>query len=147
MLFLKEQNDQKVYVALNLEDRDYDLCFGTDMPNLVDIISGSKVNVENGNAYIKMPPFSSMIIVGDAFLNKEPEPIKESVPQETEIRPGARYRHYKGGEYELVSLAKHSETLEELVIYRSVDTGELWARPKSLFIGMVDGKPRFTILD
>ena len=39
------------------------------------------------------------------------------------------YRHYKGSLYELVDVARHSETLEELVIYRNVLTGEYWARP------------------
>ena len=39
------------------------------------------------------------------------------------------YKHYKGGVYELVDVARHSETLEELVIYRNVDTNEYWARP------------------
>ena len=39
------------------------------------------------------------------------------------------YKHYKGGVYELVDVARHSETLEKLVIYRNVTTGEYWARP------------------
>ena len=39
------------------------------------------------------------------------------------------FRHYKGSLYELVDVARHSETLEELVIYRNVSTGEYWARP------------------
>ncbi len=147
MLFLKELNDQRVYVALNLEDRDYDLCFGTDKPALVDIISGNNVNVENGNAYIKMPPFSSMIIVDDNFLNQEPEVVEEETPKETEIKIGGKYRHYKGGEYEIVSVAKHSETLEELVIYKPVNGDELWARPKTIFVGIVDGKPRFEMIE
>lgn len=146
MLFLKELNGQQVYVALNLEDRDFDLSFGTDRPALVDVLSGNRVNVENGNAYIKMPLFSSMIIVEDAIVNKEPEPIHEEKPTETEIVIGGKYRHYKGGEYELVSIVKHSETLEELVIYKSLSTGEMWARPKSLFVGLVDGQPRYTLL-
>lgn len=144
MLFLKELNEQQVFVALNLEDRDYDLCFNTNRTALVDALSGQRVNVENGNAYIKMPPFSSMIIVEDALLNAEPEPEKEIIPAETEIVIGGKYRHYKGGEYEVVSVAKHSETLEELVIYKSLSNGELWARPKSLFVGIADGQPRFT---
>ena len=146
MLFLKELNGQQVYVALNLEDRDFDLSFGTDRPALVDVLSGNRVNVENGNAYIKMPPFSSMIIVEDAIVNEEPEPVHEEKPTETEIVIGGKYRHYKGGEYELVSIVKHSETLEELVIYKSLSTGEMWARPKSLFVGLVDGQPRYTLL-
>lgn len=146
MLFLKEQNGQNVYVALNLEDRDYDLCFGTDKQGLVDLISGNVVNVENGNAYIKMPPFSSMIIVDDNLLNEQPEPEVVEVPAETEIVIGGKYRHYKGNEYELISVVKHSETLEELVIYKSLSTGEMWARPKTLFVGQVDGIPRFTLI-
>ncbi len=64
-----------------------------------------------------------------------------------EVKPG-RYRHYKGNEYEVIGIAKHSETLEEMVVYRAL-YGEhlLWVRPKAMFSEMVevDGKkvPRF----
>lgn len=49
------------------------------------------------------------------------------------IHPG-RYRHYKGNEYTVVGTARHSETLEELVVYRQ-EYGEhgLWVRPKQMF--------------
>ena len=54
-----------------------------------------------------------------------------------------KYRHYKGNEYEVIGVAKHSETLEELVFYRALygDHG-LWVRPLKMFIEMVeiDGK-------
>ena len=59
-----------------------------------------------------------------------------------------RYRHYKGNEYIVLGLARHSETDEELVVYRP-DYGErgLWVRPKSMFLEtvLVDGRqvPRF----
>jgi len=39
------------------------------------------------------------------------------------------YRHYKGGVYRVVDFARHSESLEELVIYKNVETGDCWARP------------------
>jgi hypothetical protein len=59
-----------------------------------------------------------------------------------------KYQHYKGGLYEVIGLARHSETLEELVIYRSLSDGKLWVRPKTIFLEnvRVDGKqiPRFT---
>lgn len=50
-----------------------------------------------------------------------------------EIRPG-RYRHFKGKEYEVLFLAKHSETLEEMVVYRQL-YGEhgVWVRPASMW--------------
>lgn len=63
------------------------------------------------------------------------------------LHPG-RYRHYKGNEYTVVGTARHSETLEELVVYRQEygDHG-LWVRPKQMFSEMVkvEGKevPRF----
>lgn len=54
-----------------------------------------------------------------------------------EIIPG-RYRHYKGNEYTVLGLARHSESLEELVVYRQEygDYG-LWVRPKQMFLEMV----------
>ena len=50
-----------------------------------------------------------------------------------ELRPGI-YRHYKGNEYELIDIALHSETLEEMVVYRAL-YGErgLWVRPAAMW--------------
>ena len=65
-----------------------------------------------------------------------------------DIKPG-RYRHFKGGEYEVIGVARHSETMEELVVYRAL-YGErgLWVRPAAMWLEVVerDGKqfPRFT---
>jgi hypothetical protein len=62
-----------------------------------------------------------------------------------------RYRHYKGNEYEVLGVARHSETHEELVVYRPLygDHG-LWVRPKAMFCESVtvDGQPvpRFRFL-
>ena len=52
---------------------------------------------------------------------------------ENEIRPG-RYRHFKGKEYEVLYLARHSETEEEMVVYRALygDYG-VWVRPASMW--------------
>lgn len=68
-----------------------------------------------------------------------------------------KYRHYKGKEYDVLGVAHHSETLEELVVYRaryeSEDFGKnaLWVRPKRMFLEEVeiDGKrmPRFTPIE
>jgi hypothetical protein len=62
--------------------------------------------------------------------------------------PPGRYRHYKGGEYEVLGVVRHSETLEPLVLYRAL-YGErgLWVRPHSMFFGSIDAggvrQPRF----
>jgi len=62
--------------------------------------------------------------------------------------PVGRYRHYKGGEYEVLGVVRHSETLEPLVLYRPLyDQPDLWVRPYAMFFEAVevDGlrKPRF----
>ena len=68
-----------------------------------------------------------------------------------EITPG-KYRHFKGNEYEVLYLARHSETLEEMVVYRAL-YGErgVWVRPASMWNEIIerDGKTfrRFTKID
>ena len=68
-----------------------------------------------------------------------------------EIRPG-RYRHYKGNEYEVLCMAKHSETEELMVVYKALyGEGQIWVRPASMWNETVerDGKTfsRFTPID
>lgn len=67
-----------------------------------------------------------------------------------------KYQHYKGNFYEVIGVGRHSETLEEVVIYRAVYDSEygkncLWVRPKAMFLEkvFVDGQevPRFTFIN
>ena len=59
------------------------------------------------------------------------------------IQPG-RYRHYKGNDYEVMGVARHSETEEEVVVYRALygDRG-LWVRPLAMFLEtvLIEGRP------
>ncbi len=62
------------------------------------------------------------------------------------------YEHYKGNKYEVIGVAKHSETLEEVVIYRALyGEGHTWVRPITMFFEDIDvgGKriPRFRHID
>ena len=66
------------------------------------------------------------------------------------IRLG-RYRHFKGGEYEVIGIVRHSETREEMVVYRALyGEGGLWVRPLPMWEETVtrDGKTfqRFTYI-
>ena len=55
-----------------------------------------------------------------------------------DIQPG-RYRHFKGNEYQVLGTARHSETLEELVVYRALyGDGGLWVRPASMWTEIID---------
>ncbi|RBW52057.1 DUF1653 domain-containing protein [Marinobacter sp. F3R11] len=69
----------------------------------------------------------------------------------TDIRPG-RYRHYKGKDYEVIDIARHSETEEKLVVYRCLyGDNSLWVRPLSMFRETVnvagEQVPRFARID
>lgn len=55
-----------------------------------------------------------------------------------EVKTGQIYRHFKGDEMEVLMLARCSETLEKLVIYRDLSTGEIWSRPLVMFCSRVD---------
>ncbi len=57
--------------------------------------------------------------------------------------PNGRYRHYKGGEYEVVGVARHSETHQPLVVYRPLynQTG-LWVRPFPMFVEDIEHEGR-----
>jgi hypothetical protein len=84
-------------------------------------------------------------------MNHEKKMSASTDNENEPLRPG-RYRHFKGGEYEVLGVARHSEGLEDMVVYRPLynDTG-LWVRPLSMFVEHVEhnGKkqPRFTFLD
>src|SRR3954471_5235221 len=86
----------------------------------------------------------------NAFLDSLKNPAFPPLP--TEPRPG-RYRHYKGKEYRVLGIARHSETLEALVVYQALygDMG-LWVRPARMFTEIIGGShpgttvPRFAFV-
>lgn len=76
-----------------------------------------------------------------------------------DLENGAKYRHYKNNDhiYEIVGVARHSETLEEMVVYKALYESEefgkdcIWVRPKTMFLEnvIIEGKeiPRFEKID
>lgn len=65
---------------------------------------------------------------------------------EREIKIGKRYRHFKGNEYLVLHVAKHSETLEEMVVYQALygDRG-IWVRPLSMFLDRKEADGRLVV--
>ena len=68
-----------------------------------------------------------------------------------ELKPG-KYRHFKGNEYEVIGTDRHSETLEEMVVYRALyGEGGLWVRPASMWSEHIDRDgytgPRFELVN
>lgn len=74
-----------------------------------------------------------------------------------EIIIGGIYEHYKGKRYRVLHIARHSETLEEMVVYQGLYTSDefgdqpIWVRPRGMFqeMVMVEGeeRPRFALVD
>jgi len=65
-----------------------------------------------------------------------------------EIVKLGKYKHFKGNIYDVIGIAKHSETLEEFVVYKR--DNEIWIRPMEMFLEQIerDGKtiPRFEFI-
>jgi len=77
--------------------------------------------------------------------------FRQRCRKKMETIPLGRYRHYKGKEYEVIGLARHSETEDEFVVYRTLyGNFDLWVRPKAMFLEriQVNGEevPRFQYL-
>ena len=64
--------------------------------------------------------------------------MEHQKPQQGQI-----YRHFKGNMYEVLAIAMHTETMEEMVVYKEVDGEKTYARPLDMFISKVD-KEKYT---
>ncbi|MCI9272502.1 MAG: DUF1653 domain-containing protein [Clostridiales bacterium] len=159
LVYKRVKEGQTVYVALNLADQEFRLDFGMDATKvLMDPLHGNEVFTPvNGSASVLMAPYDTRILVETVpcALPKEDSPCHEPTaekkqPPIQERIPG-RYRHFKGNEYRVIGFAKHSETLEELVVYQALygDQG-LWVRPADMFYENVEIngviQPRFAYL-
>ena len=73
------------------------------------------------------------------------------------VEVGRKYKHFKGHEIEVLGIAKHSDTLENMVIYTLLGTGVMWARPEAMFledddvtqkpVNVTGQKHRFELMD
>ena len=66
-----------------------------------------------------------------------------------EILIGKIYKHYKGNKYKITGFARCSETLQDLIIYESLDSKTTWVRPKKMWNEIIDKKNtlRFTLIE
>lgn len=166
LVYKRFTDNQTVFVAFNLSDRDEKIAFDTGCnAKLTDVLNDNEVIDVNGYFDLSMKPYSSRIlVVNDGSFKVDfdaecevktatieaPAKIETKAKKLKNVKKG-RYRHFKGTEYEVLGVSTHSETGEKLVIYMSVDGKEtLWARPYDMFIDVVehDGKTvnRFTPL-
>lgn len=67
-----------------------------------------------------------------------------------ELKPGQIWKHYKGNDYKIIILGKHSETAEDMVVYEQLHSGKIYIRPMNLFFNEIEYNgelaPRFTLV-
>lgn len=110
------------------------------------------LTVLNGTARIKIIATLLISVAFDVFSLVDGNQYNESL-QGTHMEPAiGEYRHYSGKEYEVLYIAKHSETLEEMVVYKALyGDYQIWVRPRAMFIEEIvhNGvrQPRFRRID
>lgn len=165
LVFSRSYNNQTMYIALNLSSSCANVEFNAvgGFSKLTDALTGDSFD---NTGYVRIPinGNSSRIlvmnngefsinfndkpdIVTQATENTEPvvdenTPVVEMVMPLSEVTPG-RYRHFKGNEYEIISVAEHTETGEKLVVYMDIQTHKYWVRPYDMFIELVECGNRF----
>lgn len=165
LVYKRFTDNQTVFVAFNLTNHDEKIGFDAQYNGkLTDVLNDNQIFDANGWTEIDMPPYSSRILVvndGSFKLDLNQESVVKSVEsnnstqndeidnEEIEEITLGKYRHFKGNIYDVIGFAKHSETGEKLVIYRSVENpDEVWARPYKMFAETIgnDGQTvkRFT---
>ena len=144
LVYKRYTNNQTVFVLFNLTDHEERVGFDSRCnAKLTDVLNGNQIFDCNGWCELPMPAYSTRILVvndGSFTVDFDGEnassPVKNEKPEkaEPEVTVGARYRHFKGNEYEVTGFAKHSESGDKLVIYKSLSDGEVWARPYNMFV-------------
>lgn len=160
LVFSRSYNNQYVYIALNLSGYKQDVEFNAveGFSKLTDALTGEsfdntgylRISVDGNSARIlvmnngdfSLPFEESQLDTASESTQNINSDIPEIVIPLSEVTPG-RYRHYKGDEYEVISVAEHSETFEKLVIYFDVQTHKYWVTPYNMFIELVEKDGRF----
>ncbi len=97
-------------------------------------------------------PVAPVVEVKEEHAPKNNGVVGVGVPEGRKIVLGGHYKHFKGGDYVVLNVAKDSETLEEMVVYMQIyDKPTVWVRPLKMFLEDVDDhgnvKPRFAFVE
>lgn len=160
LIYCRRYDEETIYVAFNLTDEEVNMTIDA-LSQGKDLITDQIYSGNKGLA-ITIAPHGAVIIsdkIDTELLNQtEPQeqketkvtadPMKTHTQAELALPKIGRYRHFKGNEYALLYIAKHSETLEDMAVYRQLyGDGSVWVRPCAMFSETVtvDGEevPRF----
>lgn len=154
LVFHRFHDNSHVYAVFNCAENDEEITFKANESEIwYDLISGKTFKSDNGNLTIRIPSKKAFVLCNET-LNKEIEikDIENKHDEEIVIekRIGV-YEHFKGNRYRVLGFAKHSETLEEYVMYQQLYGDEsYWVRPSNMFFEIIerDGRkfPRFKFI-
>ncbi len=147
LVYKRFTDNQTVFVMFNLTDHRERIGFDSRCSaKLTDVLNGNQVFDCNGWCELDCEPYSTRILVVndgsfkldlDKTEDNRAAAVSDSIsesPKDQDVEVGKKYRHFKGNVYEVTGFAKHSETGEKLVIYRSEnDPDDVWARPYDMF--------------
>lgn len=180
--FKREKDGEEVYILLNVSDGDYTFRFNTKYGKLVDLLTGKTFGggnteicvpknksmiIADGSKAVEIPESEVIEVKIETPAESTPAPVVEikeepapknngvvgvGVPEGRKIVLGGHYKHFKGGDYVVLNVAKDSETLEEMVVYMQIyDKPTVWVRPLKMFLEDVDDhgnvKPRFAFIE
>ena len=105
-------------------------------------------STDEANAFVPPEWFGEDVTNENEYTNAAISKKRLAVP---EIKPG-RYRHFKGNEYEVLYIARHSESTEPMVVYRALyGEGGVWVRPAFMWNETVEHEgrlvPRFSLVE
>ena len=133
LVFKRSCGTQTVYAAFNLAEHPETLTFKINGTSLSDRLSGGVFYAKAHTAELTLPAYTSMLLVEENAEEEKPLVHKNGVIV------GGKYHHFKGGDYVVVEVGRHSETLEELVVYKELGgQGDVWIRPLGMFTEDVD---------
>lgn len=151
-VFRRYSGDQSIYVALNLSDHPECVVIPCADEEVSDMLTGTSYHAGGGNLRLEIPKYGALVLTASKTYREYAIQMggKTGHAGQQKLRLG-RYRHFKGGEYRVLGIAKYSETQEDMVVYQPLyGEGGLWVRPLSMFLEDVerDGKVmhRFTFL-
>ena len=140
---------QHFYAAFNTSEYDVEIHFTCKEKTLLNLWDDTIYNPENDTLTLFIPSKSSLLLINDKHSDVQKTTNQNNTkPSQITSIPIGLYEHFKGKQYRVLHIAKHSETEEAYVVYQQMyGNKEIWIRPLSMFIETIDKNgekiPRF----
>ena len=148
-VFSRTYLQQHFYAAFNTSEYDVEIHFTCKEKTLLNLWDDTIYNPENDTLTLFIPSKSSLLLINDKHSDVQKTTNQNNTkPSQITSIPIGLYEHFKGKQYRVLHIAKHSETEEAYVVYQQMyGNKEIWIRPLSMFIETIDKNgekiPRF----